>query len=447
MHIALITAGGAGMFCGSCMHDNTWTRALMDQGHRVTLIPTYTPIRVDEDNLSSTDVFLGGINVYLDYRLPLWRRIPRGLTHWLDSPWIINLATKLSVSNNATQLGALTLAMLDGEQGPLKREIEELVTFVTRELKPDVICFSNALLIGVLRTLRSEFPHPIYCTLQGDDIFLQDLPSKYRSEAIQKIHERAREFDGFLVHSNYYRDFMAEYLQLPLERFHRIPLGIDLSGHNGQVKREPDDPFTVGYFARICPEKGLHHLVDAFRIFHDRHPNTRLVAGGYLGKRDKKYFKKLRQSVRDLGEAFQYRGSPDSHAEKVSLIQSFDVLSIPTEYHEPKGLSVLEALANGVPVVQPDHGAFPELIEATGGGKLVPPKDPNALANALELLMQDATLRRELATTGQANVRKFFTQEALAAETARIFERHHQADSNLQPTEQSPANLGGRENT
>ncbi len=105
MHIAIITAGGAGMFCGSCMHDNTWARALMDLGHRVTLIPTYTPIRVDEENLSTTDVFLGGINVYLDYRLPFWRRIPRGLTHWLDAPWIINLATKLSVSNNARQLG------------------------------------------------------------------------------------------------------------------------------------------------------------------------------------------------------------------------------------------------------------------------------------------------------------------------------------------------------
>src|SRR5688572_29070889 len=181
MHIAIVTAGGAGMFCGSCMHDNTWARALMAQGHRVTLIPTYTPIRVDEENLSTTDVFLGGINVYLDYRLPFWRKIPRGLTSWLDAPWIINLATKLSVSNNASQLGALTLAMLDGEQGPLKREIEELVDFVAKELRPDVICFSNALLIGVLRTLRAEFPGPIFCTLQGDDIFLKDLPDKYRA--------------------------------------------------------------------------------------------------------------------------------------------------------------------------------------------------------------------------------------------------------------------------
>lgn len=447
MHIAIITAGGAGMFCGSCMHDNTWARALMDQGHRVTLIPTYTPIRVDEENLSTTDVFLGGINVYMDYRLPLWRWIPRRLTHWLDSPWVINLATKLSARNNASQLGALTVAMLDGELGPLRREIEELVSFVAGDLKPDVICFSNALLIGVLRTLRSEFSEPIYCTLQGDDIFLQDLPAKFRSQAIHKIHERAGDFDGFLVHSRYYHGFMAEYLQIPSERFHQIPLGIDLSGHDGRVKDQPGDPFTVGYFARVCPEKGLHRLVDAFRILHDRHPNTRLVAGGYLGKRDKKYFKQLKRTARELGEAFHYAGSPNSHAEKVALIQSFDVLSVPTEYHEPKGLSVLEALANGVPVVQPQHGAFPELIEATGGGKLVPPNDPAALADALEQLMLDAELRRELATVGQTNVRKLFTLEALAAETARIFERHHRQNLNPVPRAPSAAKVGDRENS
>ncbi len=422
MHIAIITAGGAGMFCGSCMHDNTWAKALMDLGHRVTLIPTYTPIRVDEENLSTTDVYLGGINLYLDYRLPFWRKVPRIFTRWLDSPWVINLATKMSVSNNASQLGALTLAMLDGEQGPQKREIEELVAFITKDLKPDVICFSNALLTGVLATLRTKFSGPIFCTLQGDDIFLQDLPDKYRTKALEKIHQRAQQFDGFFVHSGYYRDFIADYLDLPLERFHQIPLGIDIASHDGQVKHEAGDPFTIGYFARICPEKGLHQLVDAFRLLHQRNANTRLLVGGYLGSRDTKYFKTLKRSVRDLGSAFHYAGSPESHEEKVSLLKSFDVFSVPTEYHEPKGISILESLANGVPVVQPHHGAFPELIQATGGGKLVPPRNPEALAEALELLIADGTYRRELASTGQANVRKSFTLTALAEATALVFE-------------------------
>ena len=71
MHIAIVTAGGAGMFCGSCMHDNTWARSLKKQGAQVTLLPTYTPLRLDEHDESTRPVFLGGINVYLDFRAQL----------------------------------------------------------------------------------------------------------------------------------------------------------------------------------------------------------------------------------------------------------------------------------------------------------------------------------------------------------------------------------------
>ena len=54
------------------------------------------------------------------------------------------------------------------------------------------------------------------------------------------------------------------------------------------------------------------------------------------------------------------------HKSKVEFLKSIDIFSVPTSYREPKGLYVLESWANGVPVVQPRHGSFPELIEATG---------------------------------------------------------------------------------
>src|SRR5262245_17342243 len=127
MHIAIVTAGGAGMFCGSCMHDNTWARALIAEGAEVSLIPAYTPIRVDEDDQSQHPVFFGGINVYLEHKLPFWRMIPRALTRPLDAPWVINLASQIAVSSDARRLGSLTVAMLEGESGPHRREVEELV--------------------------------------------------------------------------------------------------------------------------------------------------------------------------------------------------------------------------------------------------------------------------------------------------------------------------------
>ncbi|HUE16877.1 MAG TPA: glycosyltransferase family 4 protein, partial [Planctomycetaceae bacterium] len=234
------------------------------------------------------------------------------------------------------------------------------------------------------------------------------------------IRERARDFDGFFVHSAYYRDFMAGYLALPPEKFHIIPLGIDLAGHDGTPVERKSDLFHIGYFARICPEKGLQQLVEGFRLLHKRHPNTRLSAAGYLGARDRAYFEKVRESARDLGTAFEYAGSPQTHEEKVRFLKTLDVLSVPTVYREPKGLYVLEALANGVPVVQPRHGAFPEMLEATGGGLLVEPGDPEDLARALEELMKDPKGRMQLAHGGRAVVHAQYDDATMARRTLEI---------------------------
>ena len=421
MHIAIVTAGGAGMYCGSCMHDNTWAKALMAAGAEVSLLPTYTPIRVDEANQSESRVFLGGINLYLDYRSALWRRLPGVFKHWLNAPWVINLATRFGISNDAHELGALTQAMLAGDEGPQRAEVLELVEFLAGQLQPDVIVFSNALLVGSVRRLKERFPGPVYCILQGDDIFLESLIEPYKTSVLALMRELTRQFDGFLVHSHYYRDFMSRYLNVPAEKFHRLPLGIDLAGHDGLPRVESQPNFTIGYFARICPEKGLHNLLEAFRLLHRRHPHVRLRAGGYLGKRDQRYFADLQRRALSLGNAFEYIGSPDREA-KVEFLKSLDVLSVPTDYHEPKGIYVLEALANGVPVVQPGHGAFPELISHTEGGLLVAPGDPEALAEGLETLLLDSARRYAFAQAGHANVRRHFGPAVMAARTLEIFQ-------------------------
>lgn len=420
MHIAIITAGGAGMFCGSCMHDNTWARALQNAGCRVTLLPTYTPIRVDEPDQSDRHVFLGGLNVYLDQQLPVWRRLPRGLTRWLDAPWVINTMSRLSTRNDARRLGELTLGVLAGEEGPQTREFAELANFIDRELRPDVVIFSNALLVGALRLVKEEFSGPVYCTLQGDDVFLDSLPDAYRGRALQAVSERAQEFDAFIVHSRFYRDYMAEYLSLPAEKFRQIPLGIDLTGYDGEPGARSGEPFTVGYFARIARPKGLHRLVEGFVQFHKRQPDARLRVGGYLGAAERPYFNEVRRAARVLGNAFEYVGSPATHDEKVAFYKSVDLLSVPTEFLEPKGLYVLEALANGVPVVQPRHGAFPELLEATGGGRLVTPGDADELAEVFAELHAEPDTRTSLGATGQINVREQFNPEVMAAATLEL---------------------------
>ena len=412
------------MFCGSCMHDNTWARALMARGAEVSLIPTYTPIRVDEENVSDSRVFFGGINVYLASQWRWWRAVPGFLKHWLDHPAIIRWATSKAVSNDAKQLGQLTLDMLAGESGPQRDQVEELARFIGEQLKPDIVVFSNALLAGSVRRIKQLFAGPVLCVLQGDDIFLDSLPDSHRESVLQALRNRARDFDGFITHSRYYAEQMAAELSIPLDRFHQLPLGIDLTGHDGQP-RPASDPFTIGYFARLCPEKGLHLLVEAFALLNAKYPRTRLRVGGYLGDRDRNYFDRVRSQATRLGSAFEFIGSPASQTEKVEFLKSLDVLSVPTVYREPKGLSILEALANGVPVVQPAHGAFPELIKTTQGGLLFEPGNLDDLVAKWESLLLNPDKRMRLAVTGWERVHEAFSPDVMAEQSLQFFDSLH----------------------
>ena len=420
------------------MHDNTWARALMAAGAEVSLIPTYTPIRVDEQDVSDTHVFMGGINLYMEHRSRLWRQLPRAITRPLDHPAVLRILSKLSLSNDAADLGDLTLDMLAGESGPMSREVDELVEHIASRLKPDVVIFSNALLVGGLKRLKERFDGPVFCTLQGDDVFTEDLPESHKQRVIDEVSRRAQLFDGFFTHTRFYRDHMAEYLGLTLDHMHVIPLGIDFAGHGGEVS-PTSRPFTVGYFARIAPEKGLHHFIDAALHLHKRRPGEiHFKVGGYLNPQHRRYFADLQQKTQPLGKSFEYVGSPDTLAEKVAFYQSLDLLSVPTEFLEPKGLYVLEALANGVPVVQPRHGAFPEMIEATEGGHLFEPRDAEALATAIERLCDAPPLRESLGNTGQAKVHALYNPSRMAEMTLSILSEHGTTLSPQPPSNKLP---------
>lgn len=413
------------MFCGSCMHDNTWARALQDQGAEVTLLPVYTPVRVDEVNNSDRHVFLGGINIYLDYRFPLWKKLPRFAKGWLDSPRLLQLVSRFQGSQDASQLGPLTLAMLDGQSGPLVAEMDQMVQFIKEEIRPDLICFSNALLVGILPRLKEQVDIPYYCLLQGDDIFLKQLLPEFRQQAIQLISEQAPLFDRFLLHSDYYRNYMSEFLKLDREKMDCLPLGIDLAPWQNCRPRTDESCINLGYFARIDPEKGLHNLVDAYLKLRPRFPDLKLLAGGYLNKRFEPYLQEQIRKVEQAGGNLVYLGSPETVDEKVRLFQQMDLFSVPTDYHEPKGLYLLEALASGLPVVKPDHGAFPEILNRTEGGLLAESGNPDHLATQIETLLTDSALRQHLAQTGYENVRKYYSIEAMAQQSLELFEPNH----------------------
>ena len=422
MRIAYITAGAAGMFCGSCMHDNTLVAELQRQGHDALLIPTYTPIRTDETDVSQSRVFFGGINVFLQQKLSLFRYTPRFLDRLLDANWLLNFVSRFAASTQASKLGDLTISMLQGELGHQAKEIDKLVDWLATDVRPDIIDLSNVLLSGMVHRLRERLKVPVLGTLQGDDIFLEMLPERHRGKAINLISAHCGHMQGFMATSRYYADFMSGYFRIPRERIDVVYPGLNLKGHGIERTGNVSGGLTIGYFARIAPEKGLHHLVDAF-ITLKQTPNLpacRLHVSGWLGEHNRPYFLEQRQKLEqaNLLADFEHVESPD-HASKVRFLQSIDVLSVPTTYHEPKGLYVLEAWANGVPVVQPAHGSFPELLETTGGGMLVPPGDAPALAAALRRMLELSEERQRMGRLGYDAVQQRFDAATMARETLR----------------------------
>ena len=419
MKVVIITAGAAGMYCGSCMRDNTLAAALKAQGRDVVLVPTYTPIRTDETDVSERRVFYGGINVFLQQASAVFRHTPWLVDRLFDSRRLLRRLSRWAGSTPPEELGKLTVSMLEAERGAQRKELRKLIRWL-EHIGADLVNLPNAMFVGLAGPIREALGVPVLCTLTGEDIFLDKLPEPWRTRSVDLIRQQGRDVEAFVSVSAYYASYAEEHFAIPADRLHVIPLGVRVD-HEPRDE-PPQEPFTIGYLARICPEKGLGVLCEAFSILRRAGRSCRLVAAGYLGRADEPYLAEAKKHLADAGFEFDYLGELDRPG-KLAFLRSLHVLSVPTTYREPKGLYVLEALACGVPVVLPGHGAFPELIEATGGGLLCEPHNPQSLADGIARLMDDAEMRRRLGCRGRASVLESFTDDVMADRTWSLYER------------------------
>ncbi|MFY9557579.1 MAG: glycosyltransferase family 4 protein [Blastocatellia bacterium] len=423
MRILSITAGAAGMYCGSCLRDNTLAAELLRQGHDVLLVPIYTPTLTDEENVSQHRVFFGGISVYLEQHVPLFRHTPKLLDRLWDSETALKMLARHSVSVAPKSLAELTISMLKGEDGNQRKELSNLINWLKAESRPDVVNLPNSLLIALAEPIKRELDIPVFCTLQGEDLFIDGLGEPYRTEALGLIRSHVEFVDGFLAVSDFYANKMCRELRIPDEKMHIAPLGISFDGYAKRESRESDE-FVVGYFARIAPEKGLHVLCEAYRLLRQRKPERRirLEVAGYLAPDQHGYLSGIEREMKDAGRGgeFQYRGVLDREA-KIEFLQGLDVMSVPATYDEPKGMSLLEAMAAAVPVVQPRRGSFTEIIERTGGGLLVDKYDAESLAAGLQSLIESPSLAAELSEKAFAGVREHYAASNMARRAIEAF--------------------------
>ncbi|MEZ6016294.1 MAG: glycosyltransferase family 4 protein [Planctomycetota bacterium] len=429
MRILQLTPGTGTFLCGSCLRDNALAQALQSLGHEVILAPLYLPFALEEraaggEGLpgpsalaASAPVHMGGINMYLQQKLPLLGRLPRFLHDRLDAPKLLRFVARHASMTDTHGLGPMVLSMVRGEEGRQRAELERLVEWARELPQLDAVLLSNVMLAGLARELSSALGCPVYTTLQGEAPFLDALDARHRELCWRALSERARELDGCFAVSRYTADLMSARLGLAPDRVHVIWNGLDAADFGPLPElRDPARP-AIGFLARMCRDKGLEALFEAFVRVKQAVPNARLVAAGVVLAEDRPLLDELARRARALGiEGDVELLGPVSREEKLRLLRRVDVFSVPATYGESFGLYLLEAWACGLPVVQPRHGAFPELLEATGAGVLVQPDEPEALATALIGLLQDPVRRERMGALGVAAVRERFTAARMARE-------------------------------
>jgi glycosyltransferase involved in cell wall biosynthesis len=427
MRIVQITpSAGDNFYCENCLRDAAVANAMLKLGHDVLIMPLYLPLHGEEgDSTGVSPIFFGGINVYLQQKSAFFRRTPRRLDRLFDSPRLLGWVARRAGMTGAKDLGDMTVSMLRGEQGRQTKELDRLIEWLgVRDNKPDIVCLSNVLLIGLARCIRQRLGVPVVCLLQDEDGFLDGLPSPYSKEAWQVVADRAADVNMFVAVSKYYADVMRQRLGLHSEKVCVSYAGVSLDGYEPR-QAAPEAP-TIGYLSRMCPDRGLDTLVEAFIRLkkNQKLKNARLRIGGGSTPDDKVFLGKIRGRLSSCGVMDDVEFVPDfSRDARQVLLRTLSVLSVPEKQPVACGLYVLEALAAGVPVVQPAHGVFPELLEMTGGGLLCEPNNAEALAAAIESLLLDPNYARKLGEKGRNAVSEKFHIEQTARNLLRIYEQ------------------------
>ncbi|MDC1004057.1 glycosyltransferase family 4 protein [Opitutales bacterium] len=416
MKLAFLTPGTGNYYCGVCMRDNSLARCLIDAGHEVTMLPTYLPHFLDEEPAADElPIFFGGINVYLQHKFSLFRHTPAWMDKALDSKWLLKKAAAKSGMTSSKDLGEITLSTFRGEDGPLVKEVRKVVDWFHAHGKPDVILLSTIMLAGIGKVLRRELNIPVFGFLQGEDSFLDSLLPEYRNQAWKLLRNDVRELNGCISPSRYFGEFMATRLELEPANVLHHPNGITTDGFS--CNENVISPPTVGFLARLCPLKGLDILIDAFLILKksSKHTDLRLeIAGGMTGE-DEPFVQEQKDKLENAGLSACSTFRPNiERDEKLKLLRGLNVFSVPSRYPEAFGLYVIEALAAGTPVVLPKSGAFPEIVEDTGGGIIYEENNPSDLAIALDQILKDSEVSKKMGIFGRDVVMEKYSNEKLA---------------------------------
>jgi glycosyltransferase involved in cell wall biosynthesis len=426
MNIVHIVPGtGNAFYCENCVKDGDLVKALQEAGHSVTMIPLYLPLVIDDLSLvdENTPIFFGAVSTYFKELLPRFK-FPEFLIKALNAKPLLKIAANKAGSTRAAGLEDMTISMLNGENGNQADELEHLVDWIKSELQPDVIYLANVMLIGLAHRLKKRIGVPIVCALEDEDIWLDDMEENSLDRIWKIISERSIDVDAFVPVSEYYRKQMIKKIHAPIEKFHTVHIGIDLDGYNKKTKS--NGPPAIGFLSRLMESLGFSIIIDAFILLKNKygHNNLQLLMTGGNTADDKSFLEetkiKLKQAncLKDVTIIENY-----DRENRIDFLSKLTLLSVPMIKGEAFGLFQLEALAAGVPVVQPNVGAFPEIIDMTAGGVTYSPNSPEKLAEVINGLLMDPDRLKSMSEAGRANVTNYFSNTKMADRLVEVYKK------------------------
>lgn len=422
MQIVHIVPGSGGSFyCGNCLRDSKYLRGLKEAGVEVVKVPMYLPIFADEHDLEKVPVFYGAISLYLRHSYKIMRKAPRWLDKVFNSSPALKLAAGMAGSTNPKGLEDMTISMLLGETGGQNAELDHLVEWLKNHCHADVIHISNALLLGLAKKLKKELGVKIVCSLQDEDVWVDAMDEPFRTRTWNLMKERAEDVDGFFAVSSYYAGQMKKWLDIPDHKLITSHITVDPDEYS--FTDIDQKPLNIGYISRLCESNGLGILVDAF-IHFKKDPAWKavnlVITGGYTGD-DEAYIKSIKKKIvlAGLQDAVEFHA--DFEDGRHDFFRKVSILSVPVLGGEAFGLYLLESMASGVPVVQPSLGAFPEIIEKSGGGVVYQPNTPAMLAKAWANTMSEKEKLKKLSIAARAGVEAHFNIHKKSAELVKIY--------------------------
>jgi glycosyltransferase involved in cell wall biosynthesis len=405
----IIPGSGGSFYCGNCLRDSKYVPALKALGHEVVKLPMYLPLFANNNETEDTPVFYGAVSIYLKQQYPLFRKAPEWIDNILNAKPLLKLAAKYSGSTNAVGLEEMTISMLMGAEGQQSEELERMIDWIAGHYKPDIIHLSNALLLGLASSIKKRLKTVLICSLQDEDVWIDVMEPKFRNHIWSLMQKAVADVDGFVAVSDFYAEQMKEKMLIPEDKLISIHIGVDPADYFPQPIENKKR--AIGYVSRMCHENGLDILTDAFIELKKKdgfEDVTLEITGGSTGV-DTKYLGKIKTSLINNNLIDQVHFHEDFSQEGLhKFFEKVTLISVPVRNGEAFGIYLLEAMASGVPVIQPALGAFPEIIKISGGGVVYEPNEPKALAQTLAETLSNPTLLSKLSKDGVEGVRTSF---------------------------------------